>query len=156
MTKQHHYKTTIHWTGNKGTGTSSYRNYERSHTIEVQNKTVIEGSSDPAFRGDQTKHNPEELFLSSLSSCHMLWYLHFCSEAGVIVIDYTDEATGIMTETAEGSGHFTSATLHPTVTVAEESMTEKAKELHHKANQFCFIANSVNFPVQHIPTMLIK
>lgn len=156
MTKQHHYKTTIHWTGNKGTGTSSYRTYERSHTIEVQNKTVIEGSSDPAFRGDQTKHNPEELFLSSLSSCHMLWYLHFCSEAGVIVIDYTDEATGIMTETAEGSGHFTSATLHPTVTVAEESMIEKAKELHHKANQFCFIANSVNFPVQHIPTMLIK
>ncbi|KPE50269.1 OsmC family protein [Chryseobacterium indologenes] len=156
MNREHHYKATIHWTGNKGTGTDNYRNYERSHTIEIENKSPIEGSSDPAFRGDKTKHNPEELFLSSLSSCHMLWYLHFCAEDGIIVTDYTDEATGIMTETPDGSGHFTSVTLHPTVTVAEESMIERAKELHHKANQFCFIANSVNFPVQHIPVVLIK
>ncbi|KMQ60294.1 peroxiredoxin [Chryseobacterium angstadtii] len=156
MSKEHHYKTTINWTGNKGTGTSSYRNYERSHTISIENKAVIEGSSDPAFRGDKTKHNPEDLFLSSLSSCHMLWYLHFCSEEGIIVTDYTDEATGIMAENPDGSGNFTSATLHPTVTVAEASMVEKAKELHHKANQFCFIARSVNFPVKHIPTLLVK
>lgn len=156
MNREHHYKATIHWTGNKGTGTDNYRNYERSHTIEIENKSPIEGSSDPAFRGDKTKHNPEELFLSSLSSCHMLWYLHFCAEDGIIVTDYTDEATGIMTETPDGSGHFASVTLHPTVTVAEESMIERAKELHHKANQFCFIANSVNFPVQHIPVVLIK
>lgn len=117
---------------------------------------LVKASSDLTFRGDQTKHNPEELFLSSLSSCPMLWYLHFCSEAVINVIDYTDEATGIMTETADGSRHFTFLTLYPTVTVAEESMIEKAKELHHKANQFCFIANSINFPVQHIPTVLIK
>jgi organic hydroperoxide reductase OsmC/OhrA len=156
MSKDHHYKATIHWTGNKGTGTSSYRNYERSHTINIENKASIEGSSDPAFRGDKTKHNPEELLLSSLSSCHMLWYLHFCSEEGIIVTDYKDEATGIMTETDDGSGHFTSVTLHPTVTVTEESIIEKAKELHHKAGQFCFIARSVNFPVEHIPTLLVK
>jgi len=86
----------------------------------------------------------------------MLWYLHFCSEAGVIVIDYTDEATGIMAETSNGSGHFTEVTLYPTVIVAEESMIEKAAQLHHKANEYCFIANSVNFPVKHIPTTLIK
>lgn len=156
MNKEHHYKMTIQWTGNKGTGTSGYRDYERSHIITVDHKPVVEGSSDPAFRGDKTKHNPEDLFLSSLSSCHMLWYLHFCSEAGIIVVDYQDTATGIMTETPNGSGHFTQIALHPTVTVTEESMVEKARELHHKANQFCFIANSVNFPVQHIPTVLVK
>lgn len=154
--KNHHYKTTIHWTGNKGTGTSGYRDYERSHTISAENKVVIEGSSDPAFRGDRTKYNPEEMLLSSLSSCHMLWYLHFCSEAGIIVTEYTDEASGIMAETASGSGHFTEVTLHPRVTVAEASMIEKAEQLHHKANEYCFIANSVNFPVKHIPVMVVE
>lgn len=156
MSKQHHYKAVIQWTGNKGTGTSGYRDYERSHTISVENKMMIEGSSDPAFRGDRNKHNPEEMFLASLSSCHMLWYLHFCSEAGIIVTNYTDEAAGIMEETASGSGHFTEVTLHPTVTITENAMFEKAKELHHKANEYCFIANSVNFPVQHIPNILVQ
>ncbi|MCJ7935008.1 MAG: OsmC family protein [Chryseobacterium sp.] len=154
--KKHYYKTKIHWTGNKGTGTSGYRDYERSHTVSVENKTTIEASSDPSFRGDSTKYNPEEMLLSSLSSCHMLWYLHFCSEAGIIVTEYTDEATGIMNETANGSGHFTEVTLHPAVTVAEESMIEKAALLHHKANEYCFIANSVNFPVNHIPLISVK
>lgn len=154
--KEHHYTTTIQWTGNKGTGTSNYRNYDRSHTISVENKTIIEGSSDPAFRGDKTKHNPEDLFLSSLSSCHMLWYLHFCSESGVIVTDYTDNATGIMVETTNGSGHFKEVTLNPIVIVTEETMIEKAIELHKKASEFCFIANSVNFPVKHSPTVQIK
>lgn len=156
MSKEHHYSTTTQWTGNKGTGTSHYRNYDRSYTISIENKTIIEGSSDPAFRGDKTKHNPEDLFLSSLSSCHMLWYLHFCSEAGIIVTNYIDHATGIMSETANGSGHFTEVVLHPTVTVTEESMIEKAIELHQKANEFCFIANSVNFPIKHAPIVHIE
>jgi organic hydroperoxide reductase OsmC/OhrA len=154
--KHHHYKTTIEWTGNKGTGTSNYRDYERSHTISVENKPVIEGSSDPAFRGDKTKYNPEEMLLSSLSSCHMLWYLHFCSEAGIIVTDYIDNAIGTMEETTNGSGHFTEVVLNPIVTITDETQTEKAKELHTKANEFCFIANSVNFPVKHSPKILIK
>ncbi|KMQ69140.1 peroxiredoxin [Chryseobacterium sp. FH2] len=156
MSKEHHYKTTIQWTGNKGTGTSNYRNYERNHTISVENKPIIEASSDPAFRGDKTKYNPEEMLLSSLSSCHMLWYLHFCAEAGVIVTDYVDNATGTMIETKNGSGHFSEVILNPLITVSEISMIEKAKELHHKANEFCFIANSVNFPVKHIPVVLVK
>ncbi|UMQ41379.1 OsmC family protein [Chryseobacterium sp. Y16C] len=154
--KHHHYKTTIEWTGNKGSGTSNYRDYERSHTISVENKPVIEGSSDPAFRGDKTKYNPEEMLLSSLSSCHMLWYLHFCSEAGIIVTGYIDSAIGTMEETANGSGHFTEAILNPVVTITDEKQIKKAEELHEKANQFCFIANSVNFPVKHIPKVLIK
>ena len=156
MSKEHHYKTTIQWTGNKGTGTSNYRNYDRCYTISTLNKATIEGSSDPAFRGDKTKHNPEDMLLSSLSSCHMLWYLHFCSEAGIIVTDYSDNATGIMIETDNGSGHFKEVTLNPTIIVLEESMVEKAKQLHEKANEFCFIANSVNFPVKHISNIFIK
>ncbi|WP_326984700.1 OsmC family protein [Chryseobacterium sp. MYb264] len=149
MHKKHHYKSTIKWTGNLGTGTDHYKNYERSHTISVENKTIIEGSSDPAFLGDKTKHNPEDMLLSALSSCHMLWYLHLCSAEGIIVTEYTDHATGIMIEQSNGSGYFSEVTLHPTVAVSHESMIERAKNLHHKANEFCFIAQSVNFPVNH-------
>lgn len=153
MKGQHHYKATIKWTGNKGTGTDNYKNYERSHEIIIENKLPVSGSSDPAFRGDKTKHNPEDLLVSSLSSCHMLWYLHLCSEAGVVVIDYIDNATGIMLETSNGGGHFTEVRLNPVVTVSEDSMMEKANELHKKANELCFIANSVNFSVHHHPTI---
>lgn len=154
--KHHQYKTTIEWTGNKGSGTNNYRDYERSHTISVENKPTIEGSSDPAFRGDKTKYNPEEMLLSSISSCHMLWYLHFCSEAGIIVTGYIDNATGIMEENSNGSGRFIEVILHPIITITDEDKIEKAKELHAKANEFCFIANSVNFPVKHTSEILIK
>ena len=156
MNKQHDYKLTVKWTGNSGTGTSDYQSYQRSHVISVENKPDIAGSSDPKFRGDKIKHNPEELFVASISTCHLLWYLHLCAEAGVIVTDYADNAVGIMTETSDGGGHFTEVTLNPTVTVTENSMIEKANELHKKANEFCFIANSVNFPVHHKPTCLVE
>lgn len=151
MMREHLYKVGIKWTGNKGTGTDAYSTYERSHEIIVENKPVISASSDPAFLGDKTKHNPEDLLLASLSSCHMLWYLHLCSVSGVIVLDYTDNATGILTETSNGSGHFREVTLNPVVTVQAASMIEKANELHKKANELCYIANSVNFPVHHTP-----
>ena len=156
MEKQHHYNATIVWTGNNGTGTDNYKSYERSHKIIIENKSDILCSSDPAFRGDKTKHNPEELLVSAVSSCHMLWYLHLCSEAGVVVLDYTDSATGIMDEGSNGSGRFTKVTLNPVVTVTENTMVDKANELHKKANELCFIANSVNFPVTHHPTAKIK
>lgn len=149
MAKEHHYKATTTWTGNEGTGTSNYRAYSRNHIISIEGKEDIKGSSDPSFRGDRTRYNPEEMLVSSLSTCHMLWYLHFCSEAGVIVTDYKDEASGIMTEDAKGAGVFKEVTLHPHVTVADASMVEKAESLHAKANEYCFIANSVNFPVKH-------
>lgn len=151
MKKQHHYQATIQWTGNKGTGTNHYRNYERSYHISIANKTDITGSADPAFLGDKTKHNPEDLLIASLSACHMLWYLHLCAESGVIVMDYTDHATGLMTETNQGGGQFKSVSLNPVVIVAENAMIDKANELHQKASKLCFIANSVNFPVNHKP-----
>lgn len=155
MQGQHQYKATIKWTGNKGTGTDNYRNYERSHQITIENKPDIAGSSDPAFRGDKTKHNPEDLLVASLSACHMLTYLHLCAVAGVIVTDYIDTATGIMVDSPNGGGQFTEVTLNPIVTVTEQDMLDKANELHKKANELCFIANSVNFPVRHNPTSKI-
>lgn len=152
MNKQHNYKLTVQWTGNNGTGTSGYKEFERSHSILVEHKAEILGSSDPAFRGDKTKHNPEELLLASISSCHMLWYLHLCAVAGIIVTDYIDHATGIMIETSNGGGKFTEATLNPIVTITEISLAEKANEIHQKAHELCFVANSLNFPVYHNPT----
>ncbi|MDP9230816.1 MAG: OsmC family protein [Bacteroidota bacterium] len=155
MKGQHRYSLTIKWTGNKGTGTNDYRSYERSHSILAENKVEISGSSDPNFRGDKTKHNPEDLMVASLSGCHMLSYLHVCAEAGIVVTEYVDNATGTMVETSNGGGHFTEVTLNPIVTVKESSMIDKANELHKKANELCFIANSVNFPVHHKPTCIV-
>lgn len=156
MNGQHTYKLTIKWTGNQGQGTSSYKAYERSHTVCVDNKADILCSSDPAFRGDNTKHNPEDLFLASISTCHMLWYLHLCSDAGIIVTDYTDHANGIMQETSDGGGHFTEVTLNPVVVITDKSMIDKANELHKKANQLCFIANSCNFAIHHKPVCIAE
>lgn len=153
--KNHHYQSKIVWTGNKGTGTDHYKNYERSHEIIIENKATILSSSDPAFRGDPIKHNPEDLFLSSIASCHMLWYLHLCANAGVIVFHYEDKAKGIMQEDTNGSGKFIEVTLNPIVIVKEESMILKAIELHEEANKYCFIANSLNFKVQHLPQVRI-
>jgi organic hydroperoxide reductase OsmC/OhrA len=149
--KAHHYKVNITWTGNRGKGTASYTAYDRNHTISAANKPVIPASSDPAFRGDVTRYNPEELLVASLSSCHMLWFLHLCSAAGVVVVEYADDATGTMDETANGGGRFTGVTLFPVITVASEEMIDRADALHEKANELCFIANSCNFPVHHKP-----
>ncbi len=155
MNMQHHYALSVKWTGNTGMGTANYRAYERSHLIEVENKVSIQGSSDPAFRGDTTLHNPEELFLASISTCHMLWYLHLCADAGIIVTDYKDNATGTMTETTNGSGRFTEVVLHPTVTITNKMMLTKATALHLKANELCYIANSCNFPILHQPIFIV-
>ena len=151
----HHYNIKTIWTGNRGTGTKEYKAYDRSHTISINGKPDLAGSSDAAFRGDHAKHSPEDLFVSTLSSCHMLWYLHLCAVNGVVVVDYIDQATGILEEHDDGSGHFSRVTLNPMVTVAEESMIEKANALHNDAHKMCFIANSVNFPVVHQPSALV-
>ncbi len=148
--KTHHYRMQMRWTGNQGTGTSNYRAYSRDHEYYFPGKAgPIPGSSDPSFRGDPARYNPEELLLASLSSCHMLWFLHFCSVEGVVVLEYDDAPIGEMAEAKNGSGRFTSVTLHPRVRVAEAKMQEKLDALHHRAHEYCFIANSVNFPVLH-------
>ncbi|MBV9266171.1 MAG: OsmC family protein [Acidobacteriaceae bacterium] len=153
--KRHVYETTTVWTGNLGEGTASYRAYSRNHEIRVNGKPVISSSSDPAFRGDPSRYNPEELLVASLSSCHMLWYLHLCADRKIRVVDYEDHASGWMEEAADGGGKFIDVLLRPTVTISNESDKELAHDLHAEAHRLCFIANSVRFPVRHEAEILV-
>lgn len=145
--KEHRYELSVEWTGNDGEGTKTYRGYRRDHTITVPGKPVLPGSSDPCFRGDASRYNPEELLLAAVSGCHMLSYLHRCAANGINVIEYRDAATGVMRENTDGSGEFVRVVLHPHVTIAPGDDAEKARALHHDAHQVCFIARSVNFPI---------
>jgi organic hydroperoxide reductase OsmC/OhrA len=156
MPKVHQYQTSLTWAGNKGSGTMDYRSYDRSYVISIDQKPDILGSSDSAFLGDKGKHNPEDLLVSSLSACHMLWYLHLCSQQGIIVLDYKDHAVGSMAEDADGSGRFTEVILRPVVIVATETDVDRANALHQEANKMCFIANSCNFPVKHEPQCSVE
>ena len=149
MIREHRYALRSVWTGNRGTGTSGYRDYDRTVRVAVDGKAVLEASADKPFRGDPAKWNPEDLLLAALSECHLLSYLHACVEAGVVVESYSDEATGLMTEAGRGGGAFTEVVLHPRVVVAEASMIPAAQAAHAQAHEWCFIANSVNFPVRH-------
>jgi organic hydroperoxide reductase OsmC/OhrA len=146
--KEHTYHVTVKWTGNSGTGTSSYQGYERAHEIRVPGKPVVPGTSDPAFRGQPGRYSPEELFVASLSACHQLWYLHLCADAGIVVVAYEDTTEGIMEVNPDGSGQFVRVILHPRVTVTSRSDVEEALTLHRSAHQNCFLASSVNFPVE--------
>ena len=153
----HTYDVQLKWTGNRGSGTMDYRAYTRDHEISAAGKQIIlPGSSDPAFRGDPSRYNPEELLVASLSACHMLWYLHLCAVNEVIVLQYEDQAVGQMKEAKGEAGHFTEVTLRPNIKVAKTSMIEKAQSLHHDANRLCYIANSVNFEVKHEPTIVAE
>ena len=151
----HHYEVNVEWTGNQGQGTANYRGYGRSHTIAAANKPVILGSSDPAFRGDRSRYNPEELLVASVSTCHMLWYLHLCAEAKVIVLRYVDDPIGTLVETAEEGGRFREVVLRPKVAIAPSSDATLAQMLHETAHHHCFIANSVNFPIRCEPICTI-
>lgn len=144
----HQFKGHIEWTGNKGKGTTSYDAYSRDHLIKSPGKIEILGSADPAFLGDGNKINPEDSLLNALSACHMLWYFHLCADAGVNVIAYTDDYSGTL-NIENGKGKITEVTLNPTVTISTESDKNLALKLHELANEKCFIANSVNFPVKH-------
>ncbi len=155
MHKEHHYNARVTWTGNRGEGTANYKGYDRNHRISIEHKPDIEGSSDTAFLGDATRHNPEDMLLSSLSACHMLWYLHLCADNGIVVTDYHDDATGTMLQTDQG-GHFTEVVLHPQVTITDSNKISLANELHEEAHKHCFIANSCNFPVTHDPVCIAK
>ncbi|MCB0712085.1 MAG: OsmC family protein [Ignavibacteriae bacterium] len=154
--KSHEYKVTICWTGNNGSGTSSYADYSRNHNIVVSGKPSLPASSDTIFRGDGTRHNPEDMLVASLSSCHMLWYLHLCADAGVIVTSYSDEAVGVLSLRDNEPSSFSEVLLRPNVTVKEPEMIDRAMELHAEAHAKCFIANSCNFPVRHEATCSVK
>ncbi|WBB79892.1 OsmC family protein [Micromonospora sp. WMMD882] len=155
MTRLHSYETVVTWTGDRGTGTSGYRDYGREHELTAEGPAPIAGSADPTFRGDPARWNPEQLLVASLAQCHMLSYLALCARHGVVVTGYLDRARGSMS-TQGGGGRFTSVVLRPEVRVASAAMVEKAVALHHDAHEGCFIASSVDFPVTHEPTVTVS
>jgi len=148
---QHRYGLDVAWQGNRGTGTSGYRDYDRQVLLTAEGKPRLLGSADPTFRGDASRWNPEELLLAALAQCHLLSYLHSAVTHGVVVTAYTDSPTGVMEQAGQG-GHFTSVVLRPQVTVADPSMIQTAQDIHREASENCFIAASVNFPVTHEPS----
>lgn len=152
---EHGYEVAVSWTGDLGDGTNTYRGYKRDHEVVVRGKPPLLGSADPAFRGDATRWNPEELLVASLANCHLLWYLHLCAVGGVNVVGYRDEAVGRMVE-HEAGGEFVEVRLRPQVEVEEPSMVERGMALHADAHARCFIARSVRFPVRYEPTVTAR
>lgn len=153
MNGEHHYRVATTWTGDRGTGTSGYRDYDRAVTIEIGGKPPLEASADRPFRGDPVKWNPEDMLLAALSECHLLSYLHACVTLGVVVVSYADDAAGTMVLDGRGGGAFREVVLRPRVLVTEASMLAEAHRAHELAHEWCFIANSVNFPVRHEATI---
>lgn len=151
-TRYHHYRIENRWTGNLGKGTSAYTAYSRAFELTADRKSVvIAGSSDPAFRGDPSRYNPEELLVGALSSCHMLWVLHLCADSGIVVTEYADEPLGDVVENADGSGEFTRVVLRPRMKITDPGRIAEAIEIHKKAHAVCALARSMNFPVDHEP-----
>jgi len=151
MSQTHQFKINTEWTDNLGQGTLNYLSYSRDHILKVMNKPELLLSSYKDYQGNENKHNPEDLFISSISSCHMLWYLHLCAENKIRVFQYKDEAIGTLKLNKDGSGKFIDVSLYPIVFVENETMIPKAKALHSEAHNFCFIASSCNFPIRHFP-----
>ena len=155
MGRRHRYETTTVWRGDQGRGTADYRAYDRLYDTSSPGRPTIEGSSDPVFRGDAQRWNPELLLIAALSECHLLSYLHRCAVGGVVVTGYSDTAIGVMVEDDDDGGCFEEVILRPVVTVASAGMVEKAAQLHEEASKRCFIASSVNFPVRHEPQIVV-
>ncbi len=150
---EHSYAVSVSWTGNRGTGTSGYRDYGRGHDIAAAGLPTLQGSADPTFHGDRDRWNPELLLLTALAQCHMLSYLHVAVNHGLVVTSYRDEAVGVLALNPDGSGQFVSVTLRPVLGLKDPTQADLAARLHTEAGQKCFIARSVNFPVHHEPTI---
>jgi organic hydroperoxide reductase OsmC/OhrA len=151
MAREHHFAAHLIWTGGGRGGTASYDAYSRECVVEIEGKPPLVCSSAAAFRGDATKHNPEDLLVAALAACHILSYLALCARAGIEVVAYEDKASGRMA-VQDGRMRFTEVMLAPDVAIASGDL-EQAKALHEKAHEACFIASSVNFPVLNLPTV---
>jgi organic hydroperoxide reductase OsmC/OhrA len=142
---EHHYEVEVRWSG----ATSDYRSYSRNHEALAPGRPPIPSTADPKFRGDETRWNPEQLLIAALSECHMLWYLHLCADAGIVVTEYRDTAAGVMDNVS-----FQRVTLRPRVRITEPERADAARALHAEAHKRCYVANSMNFPVEHEPEIL--
>jgi organic hydroperoxide reductase OsmC/OhrA len=157
MSITHQYRLSLKWVGSHGAGPVSYSTYSRAHVISGDGKSAsIEGSSDPSFRGEPDRYNPEELLVAALSACHMLWMLHLCADARIVVLGYTDAPVGTMIEYEDGSGEFTSVTLQPHLILQDLRRKDELPQLHTRAHSLCFIARSVNFPVTHVSSAVAE
>ena len=156
MSNKHEYATRLIWNGNLGSGTSTYAGYSRDYTVAIEGKPVLRGSADPMFRGNADFHNPEDLFVTAISSCHMLSYLALCARNKISVLAYEDDAKGTLVLTPDGGGHFEEVTLHPVVTISDQSDESLAVSLHEKAHEQCYIASSCKVPIHHKPTVRIE
>ncbi len=152
---EHNYTTRICWTGNTGVGTAGYHAYERTWDICVAGKAPIHCSNDPLLGGDASKMNPEDLFISSLAACHMLWYLHLAADAGITVVSYEDIPVAVGEIAKGGAGRFLSVVLKPKITVLDGCDLATAQALHHQIHRVCFIARSVNFPISYAPEFTV-
>jgi len=150
MSKTHDYSSRLVWNGNLGAGTSTYSGYGRDYTVMVAGKPDMRGSADPMFRGSRELHNPEDLFVASISSCHMLSYLALCARQGVSVIAYEDNATGTLALDEAWNGRFEQVTLNPVVTIADGDKEALALAFHDEAHRSCFIASSCSVPIHHL------
>ena len=149
MAKTHEYAACLTWNGNQGAGTSTYAGYGRDYTVVIEGKPELVGSADPMFRGSAEVHNPEDLFITSISACHMLTYLALCAKKGISVVSYKDDARGTLELTADGGGKFTDVTLNPLVTITDGEKQADAMALHEDAHRLCFIAQSCSAPIRH-------
>ncbi|WP_375501300.1 OsmC family protein [uncultured Jatrophihabitans sp.] len=156
MSVPHHYELGLRWTGNLGQGTTGFRAFTRDHDISAPGLPTLEGSADPAFRGDPSRWNPEQFLVAALAQCHLLTYLWLAVQVGIVVIDYHDSPTGIMLAEPDGSGRFAEVTLRPSVTITQDADLDRAQALHDRVGDYCFIARSINFPLRHEPTTLVR
>jgi organic hydroperoxide reductase OsmC/OhrA len=131
------------------------KSWRRDHTIEMTGKPDLQGSAGAAFFGDASRHNPEDLLVAALSSCHMLSFLSASARGRLRIVAYEDRAEAVLSPQG-GSFRFTEATLRPRITVAHEKDLPKAREMNELARKICFIANAVNFPVRDEPEFLVE
>ena len=164
MPQLHTYTVDLTWTGARGHGTTSYTSYGRDHEVRAGERPVLLGTSDPHFRGSPDRWSPEDLLVTSLSQCQMMWLLHLAARDGVAVLGYSDRATGTMRVSGASQGQFQEVVLHPRVVVATDATLpdgtpvddEVLAQLHREAAEHCFIMRSVNFAVRVQPTPLVR
>ncbi len=149
------YSATVDWTLRDGDDFAAGR-YSRAHTLSFDHGVTLAGTASPHIVpepwSDPKGVDPEEAFVSALSACHMLWFLHLAQQDGLVVASYRDEAQGVMKKNADGKLAMTKVELKPYIVFkGNQPSPETVKELHHRAHDECFIANSVTSEVTITP-----
>jgi organic hydroperoxide reductase OsmC/OhrA len=152
MAFKHIFKAKLNWSSVPKEAITNSKQYIKTHQITIEGKEILTVSAAKAFKGDPSLYNPEDLLLSSLVSCHMMSYLYVCSQNGIDVVSYQDDAEATLEVSENGSGRFIEVRLYPKVVILQKEKIDEALKLHSKANELCFIANSCNFKIVHNPS----